>query len=254
MIRPYFDRSEARRVRAQGRRRTLRTVIVAVLLVAAAAVLGRIGISRAARRGWFDIDGVAVSGNRLVPAAEIAAVARRWQGRPFWSIDRRRLAAALRQRFPAVGDVSCALRPWWTLALTVRERTAVARIERDPAAVVSPEGVIFRDSSRTDLPVLRIAETSDIGRMRAITAIIACAAPQPHWLFDPTDPRDIRVLAGGAVVHLGDGDFGAAWAKHREIALDLERTGAAAADIDLRFRDQGVVMLRQAPEAAAAGN
>ncbi|MCU0607660.1 MAG: FtsQ-type POTRA domain-containing protein [Candidatus Edwardsbacteria bacterium] len=252
MIRPYFDRSEARRVRAQGRRRTLRTVIVAVLLAAAAAALGRAGFTRAARRGWFDIDEVTVSGNRLVPAAEIAAVARRWVGRPVWSVDRRRLAAALRQRCPAVGEVSCGLRPWWTLALTVRERSAVARIECDPAAVVSPEGVFFRDSSRAGLPALRIAGTSDIGRMRAISAIIACPAPSPDWLFDPTDPRDIRVLAGGAVVHLGDGDFGAVWAKHREISLDLERNGAAAADIDLRFRDQGVVVLRDPP--AAAGN
>lgn len=251
MIRPYFDRSEARRVRAKGQRRTLRMAVAAIALLAATGAIAKVGISRAARRGWFDITAVTVSGNRLVPAAEIAAVARRWQGRPFWSVDRRRLAAALCQRFPAVGGVRCAVRPWWTLALTVRERTAVARIESDPAAVVSPEGFFFRDSSRADLPVLRIAGTSDIGRMRAINAVIACPASQPHWLFDPTDPRDIRVQSGGTVIHLGDGGFGAAWAKHREISLDLERNGAAAADIDLRFRDQGVVVLRDQPAAAS---
>lgn len=252
MIRPYFDKNGARLVRSKNRKRSVRVIVLGMLFVTGAGALGTIGLRQAARRGWFDLRAISVSGNRLVPAAEIGAVTRCWLGKSVWTIDRGRLAAELRKRFPAIEDAGCIVRPWWTLMITVRERDAVARIESDPATVVSPEGVFFRDSTRTGLPLLRIAGTSDIGRMRAISAVMSCPAPRADWLFDPSDPQDIRALADGAVVHLGNGDFSAAWSKYREIRRDLEQNGTAASDIDLRYRDQGIVVLREAPAAAAS--
>jgi cell division septal protein FtsQ len=254
MIRPYFDDSSARRVRARNRKRSVLGLVLGLIPLAGAGWLGTIAVDQAVRRGWFDLDAVTVSGNRLVSTAEVKAVARCWIGKPFWVADRGRLAAALRKRYPAVRDAGCTVWPWWTLAVTIRERDAVARIESDPSTVVSPEGVFFRDSTENGRPYLRIAGTSDIGRMRAISAVMVCPAPGADWLFDPSDPQDIRVLAGGTVVHLGNGGFGEAWGKYREIRRDLEQNGTAASDIDLRYRDQGIVVLRDSSAAGSAVN
>ncbi len=250
MIRPYFDRNEAGRIRSRRRRRSAAAAILAIVMLAGAVALGTAGARFAAGRGWFGLRRTVVTGCRLVPAADVERAAQRFLGRPFWTVDRQRLAAGLAQRHPAIKSVSVTVRPWWTLAVDVRERTAAARAESDPAMVVSPEGVIFRDSARADLPRLRIAGTSAEGRRRALTAVLTCPAAQPDWLFDPTDPGDIRLLAGGAIVHLGNGGFAGAWGKLAGIRRDLEQNGADAAEIDLRIRDQGIVVLREQPAAA----
>ena len=254
MIRPYFDNNGARRVRSKNRKRSLGYIVLGFVIMAGVGALGKVGMDQAVRQGWFDLDAVTISGNRLVSTAEVKAVTRYWVGKPFWTADRGRLAAALRKRFPAIEDAGCTVRPWWTLVITIKERDAVARIESDPATVVSPEGVFFGDSTQTDLPFLRIAGTSDIGRMRAITAVMDCPVAQADWLFDPSDPQDIKVLDGGTVVHLGNGGFSSAWGKYQEIRRDLEQNGTAASDIDLRYRDQGVVVLRNSSAATAAVN
>ena len=127
----------------------------------------------------------------------------------------------------------------------------MARIESDPALVISAEGVVYRDSTRLDLPSLRIAGTSGEGRARALTAIMLCGRPQPDWLFDPGDGRDIRLVAPGMTAHLGSGDFLAAWQKLTEIVADLDKNRSAAAEIDVRYHDQGIVVLRtQAADTA----
>lgn len=254
MIRPYFDRSGARRVRSQNRKRSIRAIGLGAIVLIAAAITAKVAADQALRQGWFDIDAITVSGNRLVSTADVTTIARYWLGKPFWSADRGRLAAALRKRYPAVRDADCMVRPWWTWAVTVRERTAVARIESDPVTVISPEGIFFRDSTQTGLPFLRIAGTSDIGRRRAVTAVMTCPAAGPDWLFDPSDPQDIRVLADGAVIHLGNGGFATVWGKHQEIRRDLEQSGTAASDIDLRYRDQGIVVLRDSSSAPSAAH
>lgn len=254
MIRPYFDNSGARRVRSKNRKRSMLGLVLGLVLLSGAGAICKITADRATRAGWFNLDAITISGNRLVSTAEVNAIARYWLAKPFWTADRGRLAAALRKRFPAIEDAGCTVRPWWTLMITIKERDAVARIESDPATVVSPEGVFFRDSTQTGLPFLRIAGTSDIGRMRAITAVMDCPVVQADWLFDPSDPQDIRVLADGAVVHLGNGDFSSAWGKYQEIRRDLEQNRTAASDIDLRYRDQGIVVLRNSSAASAAVN
>ncbi|HTY09290.1 MAG TPA: hypothetical protein VMF29_09015 [Candidatus Edwardsbacteria bacterium] len=252
MIREYFDRHQARRVRSRTRKRGYVKLVFGIVLLIGVAAAGRTAWSWAAGEGWFDLTRVTVSGNRLVPGNEVLAVARCWLRRPVWRIDRRRLSAALQRRNPAIGRVDYALWPWWTLALTVRERRAVARVESDPALVIDAEGVVFRDSARTDLPGLRIAGTSGEGRMRALTAITLCPRPQPDWLFDPGDGRDVRLLAPAFTAHLGSGNFTAAWRKLEGIRADLDRSGTAADEIDVRYRDQGIVVLKAAAADPAA--
>ncbi|MDI6740372.1 MAG: FtsQ-type POTRA domain-containing protein [Candidatus Edwardsbacteria bacterium] len=252
MIRPYFDKSGARRVRTKTRRRSLIKRILGAMLITGSIGLGKISADWSTRQGWFDISAVTVSGNRLVPAAEVMDVARHWLHKPIWTLDRARLDAALRRRHPAVKAADCMVWPWWTLTVAVREREAVVRLESDPAMVVSPEGTFFRDSGRSDRPSLRIAGTTEAGRMRAIGAVMQCPAPRPDWLFDPSDQNDVKLLADGTVVHLGNGDFMTAWRKFDEIMRDLGRNGTAASDIDLRYRDQGIVVLKD--RSASAGN
>jgi hypothetical protein len=242
MIRAFADRQQARRVRSHSRKRGYIKLAFWSVLLIAAVIAARAGFSWMTGQGCFNLGRITVSGNRLVPDRDVLPIARYWLDKPIWRIDRVRLTAALQRRNPAIKQVDYALWPWWTLALTVRERQAVARIESDPALVTSAEGIVYRDSARLDLPVMRIAGTSGASRMRALTAIMLCPRPQAAWLFDPGDGSDIRLVAGGAMVHLGSGNFAAAWQKLGEIRDDLNQHPAAATAIDLRFRGQGIIM------------
>ncbi len=254
MIREYADRQQARRVRSRSRKRGYIKLAFWSVLLIAAVIAARAGFSWMTGQGCFNLGRITVSGNRLVPASEAMAAARYWLHKPVWRIDRARLTAVLQNRNPAIEGVTYTLWPWWTLALAVRERQAVARIESDPALVTSAEGIVYRDSARLDLPVLRIAGTSGEGRMRALTAIMLCPRPQATWLFDPGDERDIRLVADGITVHLGSGDFAAAWQKLGEIRADLDKNPAAAAQIDLRYRGQGIVVAGPAADTTAVHN
>ena len=251
MIREYADRQQARRVGSRSRKRGYFKLAFWSVLLIAAVIAARAGFAWMTEQGCFNLNRVTVSGNRLVASGDVLSVARYWLHKPVWRIDRSRLTAALQKRNPAISDIAYTLWPWWTLALTVRERQAVARIESDPALVISAEGVVYRDSARADLPSLRIAGTSGEGRARALTAIMMCGQPQPDWLIDPGDGRDVKLVAPGRTAHLGSGNFAVAWRKLAEIRADLDRTGAAAAEIDVRYRDQGIVVLRT-PDADTA--
>jgi cell division septal protein FtsQ len=251
-MRPYFDKNQAGRVRSR-RNRTARFQIALWIAVLALLSLGFTwGWQRCLRSGAFDLRTVTISGNRTVRSSQLLALVRPALGQPVWNVNKSKTSAGICRKFPAVKKVGYRLWPWGRMDLLITERTAVARLETDDGSVISEEGIIFPDSTGQGLPAIRISGTSQDGRNRAITMIMAAPRADGSWLVDPSAEDDIRLVLDSTTVHFGNGRFPEKWQRLGQILADLQRNGIAAAEIDLRFDRQVIVSKCEVAELQSA--
>lgn len=237
MVSRYFDGKSAAKVRSRERGR--RSLAAGLRVLAAMAVMAA-GVAAVWRFRLHTVRSVAVSGGGYHAEAMGRSLSP-CLGRPLWSSGAAALAAAYEKAHPEVERVRTAALPWGVLAAEARLRAPLARVGAE-GLVIDAQGVVFRASAgrSEDLPQLRLSESTEAGRRRALTALMTAGVCEPSWTIDCSDQSDIKLtIPGKAVVRLGNGRFPDKWARLREIIGDRELPIPCV--IDLRFHGQAAV-------------
>lgn len=193
------------------------------------------------RHGLDRVRAVRVSGVQR-QAESLARALEPCLGRRLWSCGASGLAARYHKAHPEVDRVGVTVLPWGTVEAKVVLRRPVARVDQAGLAIDAQGHVFAAEAGEADgLPMLRLAGSSEAGRLRAITALLTSGGCRPEWTVDCSDPDDVRLyLPGPTLVRLGNGRFPEKWAKLREI-MGREPGAAPPCTIDLRFHNQAVV-------------
>jgi len=237
----YFDRKSAVRVRAKERKRrgsmAWLAVVLAIALSAAAGLIIK-------HQGLYMIRAVHVQGCRIVPQAAVSDIMNTAVGRPMWHSNRQALARLARELQPGIESVETSILPWGTLEVKIAERQGVARIEASSTMCIDDEGMVFEDRTggASGLPSLRLAGSSERGRRRALTAILAAGDADPSWVFDGSKEDNVTVqVAPQTLAELGNGQFAGKWRRLREILNGQGQAELPPCTIDLRFSNQGII-------------
>jgi hypothetical protein len=195
-------------------------------------------------QGLDRVRAVHIQGCRIVPETAVSGIMSRAVGRPMWRSHYQVLARLARERQPGIETIRCYLLPWGTLEVRIAERRGVARIEGNATMCVDAEGMAFEDRTggAASLPCLRLAGSSECGRRRALTAILAAGAADPAWVFDGSDEANVTVrVAPQTLAELGNGQFAGKWRRLREILNSTGQAELQPCTIDLRFSNQGII-------------
>jgi cell division protein FtsQ len=179
--------------------------------------------------GWtsvLGVRGVAVTGVRALPAADVMAAAAVPAGQPLARVN----TAAVAHRVGAIPGVArvAVTRSWpSTLRIAVTERHGVAVVSRLGAPwLVDPGGVVFQrlDAAPVGLPRLEVGSpgADDPATHAALAALTALAAPvrAQVQVVAAVAPAEIRLsLSGGRTVFWGDGADAAAKAEALQALL-----------------------------------
>jgi hypothetical protein len=238
MVNRYFDKKSAARVRSRERgRRSLRallgTAAVALIVAGSAAAVWRLRLDTVRSVSILaDADHREGLRQALAPCL----------GRRLWQNGAAALATAYAKKHPEVERIMTRVFPWGRLRAEIILRRPVARLEQSGLAI-DAQGMVFLLPAQAaeKLPILRLAGSNEIGRRRAITAILTAGKCEPGWTLECSDQEDIKIhIPGPALVRMGNGRFPDKWERLREI-LRGRGQGMFPATIDLRFHNQAVV-------------
>jgi len=244
------------RVRVRERRRRGAGRVVAASVVAAAAVwgLGRFQLPGRVRRSvepWLVVASVDASGVPETVRAAVAGEIRPWVGRPLGPREALRRERFLGERFPYLSGLRVS-RSWWRRAVSVSAalRRPVARLEG--GVWLDPDGTVFEAPGRVlgdlqDLP--RVEGPCAPERLRALGPFLAdvrgrlalariAAGPDEGWTFEA--PGGPRVVWGGLDGTSGKLD------RLDQVLEDARRRFAGVESVDLRFYEDGRVLVRPA--------
>jgi cell division protein FtsQ len=202
------ERTRRRFTRRQWRRRWLawRYVVAIVLLVG--LVSG--GVYAVYFSTWLSVQGVEVSGTRILSEGVVRDAARAPEGDPLATVD----LAAIRARVESLAAVRSAdvTRQWPDrVRVEVVERVAVAVVEiAGQVRGMDSEGILFRDyrSVPADLPLVKAGADADSETLREAATVVAAlpadlAANVVRLEVDTVDEirlvlRDERVVVWGS--------------------------------------------------------
>jgi cell division septal protein FtsQ len=238
MVNHYYDGKSAERIRARAKKGRVRRGLWQLLAFWAAASSSIFLIHHF---HLYRIRHIRISGAGALEA-EVRSLMAPCLGRAMWQSGAGVLAERIGRQIPAIKECQAAILPWGSLWVRVALRRPVARVDDSGTKVIDEEGVCFclPQGRGRHLPRLDLAGSSPEGRMRAITALLACAGPDSAWVLESRDQENIRLLLPGATVFLGNGRFEEKWARLREI-MKNRPIFSAPCIIDLRFHNQAIV-------------
>jgi cell division septal protein FtsQ len=244
----YFDRKSAGRLRKKRRQKGKLKAILVLIIFSVMLAAGFYGYKQGLKKGIFNIKQVNVKGNRMADTGGIMEIVGDLNGRVLWRAGYKKIAARVRQKYPAVKRSTFTVWPWRIVDLRITERKPLAELQHDGQLVIDAEGVVFRtslmpaDSYREKLPRLRTSGAGPEGIWRALRLIESAPWVESQWLFDPSDQNDIKLwLPGGVAVHFGNGHFKREWQKLGEVLENLKNENLTVTEIDLRFNGQAII-------------
>lgn len=215
--------------RLRSRRLRLRTIIILAVVL---ALLGAGSVWLLYGSKWLRVEGVSVSGTRVLTPAQVREAADVPVGAPLISVDTDAIEARLRQKLPRIDAVDV-VRSWpHGIGLKVVERTPVLIVQRGGKFIeVDDEGVRFAMVSEAPkgVPALELtvsrsssaaASLRRFGEDRLVREAVRVADAIPAVVAHVTQVVKVRSyddisleLGDGRTVLWGSGEKGAAKAR-----------------------------------------